>query len=151
MMLNSERIVKSDLSSIKRQFVTGSKISLSVHSAMNKKLTNGKIYIVYGLSESCGPIVINSIESDSMVGQLLSLYDVKIVDDDGYRCGIDEDGEMCAKFHYKFLGYYNNQKATDESIDAEGFFTIGDIGHFDKHGNLYIVDRKKELLKYCGA
>ena len=74
---------------------------------------------------------------------------VKIIDDDGNRCGVHIDGEICIKTNYKFIGYYNNREATEELFDEENFIKTGDVGHFDEDGDLYIVDRKKDLLKYC--
>jgi acyl-CoA synthetase (AMP-forming)/AMP-acid ligase II len=47
-------------------------------------------------------------------------------------------------------GYLNNDQATRNSIDAEGFFHTGDIGHIDDHDRYFIVDRLKELIKYKG-
>lgn len=46
--------------------------------------------------------------------------------------------------------YYKNAEATIRTIDAEGWFHTGDIGHVDDNGNFYIVDRLKELIKYKG-
>lgn len=84
------------------------------------------------------------------VGFLFNGFRAKIIDDDGQKCGLGIDGEICLKSNYKFLGYYSNEKATMEAIDDDGFLMTGDIGHFDKNGYLYVVDRKKEMLKYCG-
>jgi len=47
-------------------------------------------------------------------------------------------------------GYLNNEAATTASIDADGFFHTGDIGHIDDRDEYYIVDRLKELIKYKG-
>jgi acyl-CoA synthetase (AMP-forming)/AMP-acid ligase II len=48
------------------------------------------------------------------------------------------------------LGYLNNQKATEDTIDKDGFVHTGDIGMVDEDGYYYIVDRLKELIKYNG-
>jgi acyl-CoA synthetase (AMP-forming)/AMP-acid ligase II len=47
-------------------------------------------------------------------------------------------------------GYLSNEQATKNSIDADGFFHTGDIGHIDDHDLYFIVDRLKELIKYKG-
>ena len=47
-------------------------------------------------------------------------------------------------------GYLNNPDATRNSIDEDGFFHSGDIGHVDEHDEFFIVDRLKELIKYKG-
>lgn len=110
-----------------------------------------KMRWLVGMSEAAGGISgkVTSPNDKDVAGPLASNVIVKIVDEDGKRCGIGIDGEICAKFIHRFLGYYGNQAATDEFIDEEGFLKTGDIGRFDENGNLHYVDRKKELLKYC--
>jgi len=47
-------------------------------------------------------------------------------------------------------GYYNNPKATAETIDAEGWLHTGDVGYYDDKGFVYIIDRIKEFIKVKG-
>lgn len=148
LMLRSDCLDQADLSSLKFQLVPGGKCPLHVQNAISSRMPNGHVHAGYGLSEAASVMTCNLGNKDS-AGQLLSFYTLKIIDEDGNRCGIDEDGEICFKTNYKFLGYYGNQKATYDSFDDDGFFLTGDIGHFDEDGDLFIVDRKKDLLKYC--
>ncbi|EJY57325.1 AAEL017533-PA [Aedes aegypti] len=47
-------------------------------------------------------------------------------------------------------GYYKNEQATQETIDAEGWLHSGDTGYFDDEEDFFIVDRIKDLIKYKG-
>lgn len=44
----------------------------------------------------------------------------------------------------------NNPKATEETIDKEGWLHTGDIGYIDDDDQVFIIDRLKELIKYKG-
>lgn len=140
----------SDLSSIRYFVSVGSKLSDDLYEAVQAHLPNGNLYCGYGMSEKSGMITLNCpIPKPSSVGLLSTGYHMKIVDENGDRCGINEDGEIGLKSNFKFLGYYDNEEITSSAFDSDGWFLTGDIGHCDEDGYLYIVDRKKDLLKYC--
>lgn len=119
---------------------------------MSKYLPNGQVNIAYGLSElgALASVHLPFMGRDS-VGKLTCNMKVKIVDENGHKCDIGEDGEVRIKSKYRFLGYYGNEAATKQAIDSEGFLLTGDIGHFDEEGFLYVTDRKKDMLKYCNS
>lgn len=130
--------------------VGGAKVPFYLKNDLIERIPNGNIIVGYGMSE----IGILSLDypvvyGKDTVGRLTGRWCFKIVDENGKRCGVNVNGEICIKTNYKFLGYYNNQNGTDEIFDAEGFVKTGDIGHFDDDGDFFVVDRKKELLKYC--
>lgn len=47
-------------------------------------------------------------------------------------------------------GYLNNEAATSESLQADGWLKSGDLGYRDRDGDFFIVDRIKEMIKYQG-
>ncbi len=59
---------------------------------------------------------------------------------------LSDDGEILIKCPECIMkGYYKNKTATDEVL-INGVFHTGDLGKFDKDGNLYITGRKKDIL-----
>lgn len=121
----------------------------SIFQAMNRYLPN-TVYNTYGMSEYGGVIAANfGTDKVETCGHIIDGCSIKIVNENGERCGIAEDGEIYWLHHtYSFLGYYKDAEATANARDAEGWFRTGDIGYFDADGCLYIVGRKKDVLKY---
>jgi long-subunit acyl-CoA synthetase (AMP-forming) len=98
---------------------------------------------VYGMSECTGPATIslpNKYKTGS-VGKVMGGTEIKIA----------QDGEICMRGRHVFRGYFKNEAATAEAIDAEGWLHSGDIGEFDADGFLRITDRKKDLLITAGG
>lgn len=151
LMMKSNRFNTADFSSLKYYLMGGSRILCHIKEQMNRCLPNGSVHCAYGMTETAGEISIDDpiVHDKDTVGRLKGGYCVKIIDEHGNRCGVNEDGEICIKTSYKFLGYYGNPQATAEVIDGEGFILTGDIGHFYEDGNLYVSGRRKEFLNYC--
>ena len=59
-------------------------------------------------------------------------------------------GELWVRGPQVMLGYLNNEEATNQTIVDGGWLRTGDMAELDEHGNTYIVDRLKELIKYKG-
>ena len=70
---------------------------------------------------------------------------------EGTSCRIGPDGEILLQGPHIFKCYYRDVMATEEAIDAEGWFQTGDIGTIDGDGFLRIVDRKKDLIVTSGG
>ena len=85
------------------------------------------------------------------VGIALPNTEVDIVDPaTESSLGVDEDGEVWIRGPQVMKGYLNNEAATRNTIDDDGWLHTGDIGHVDADGHLFLVDRLKELIKYKG-
>ncbi|KAH7052349.1 putative phenylacetyl-CoA ligase [Macrophomina phaseolina] len=108
---------------------------------------------VYGLSETSPAVSSQSWEEwDKPIGssgRLVPSMSLKIMES-GKEVRKGVEGELWVKGPNVFKGYYNNPKATAESLDAEGWYRTGDIGYVDDKDNIFITDRVKELIKYNG-
>ncbi|MCM3903922.1 MAG: AMP-binding protein [Pyrinomonadaceae bacterium] len=98
----------------------------------------------YGLTETSGAATVTRFEDNKIgsVGTPLNGVEVRIDEPDGE--GI---GEVLIRGPVVMSGYYQNPEANREAFTAEGFFRSGDLGRFDKRGHLYIVGRKKDVIK----
>ena len=97
----------------------------------------------YGLTES-SPVI--AVEDDKYkkigsIGKALPTLDVKI--DEPNEEGI---GELLVKGPTIMLGYYENEEATKETIDKEGWLHTGDLAKIDKDGFIFITGRKKFVI-----
>ncbi|KAI5124907.1 hypothetical protein M0805_007335 [Coniferiporia weirii] len=108
----------------------------------------------YGLTETSPTTHLIPIEdAERKVGSIGVLFpnlEARLVTDDGYDAREGEPGELWLRGPSVMKGYLNNPKATEASITSDGWFLTGDVATVDKDGFYYIVDRKKELIKYKG-
>jgi 4-coumarate--CoA ligase len=110
----------------------------------------------YGMTESCSCITayplhrVVGFEWGNAVGEIVANTEVKIIKEDGTEAGVNEAGEILARGPQITMGYLNNEKATRETYDADGFLHTGDQGRIDEHGMIWILDRIKEMIKVKG-
>ena len=100
-------------------------------------------YQGYGLTES-SPVI--AAEDDKYrrlgsIGKAFPSLDVKIIEPN--EEGV---GELVAKGPSIMIGYYNNEEATKETIDSEGWLHTGDLAKIDKDGYIFISGRKKFVI-----
>ena len=107
----------------------------------------------YGMTE-LSPVTHASVEGQSRPGTsgvAISNVECRIVDpESGEDQPAGERGELWVRGPMVMKGYLNNQEATAETIDADGWLHTGDVAIIDDHGHYSIVDRIKELIKYNG-
>ena len=123
----------------------------------------------WGLTETNAPTVVLPMGSENIesVGRPAPWIEVKIFSTEGAACLPDRQGSGCGgndtgkelpvgatgevvvKSWVVTDGYFKDERLTQETI-RNGWFHTGDLGRFDQNGFLYIVGRKKEMIKVGG-
>jgi long-chain acyl-CoA synthetase len=98
----------------------------------------------YGLTETSGAATVTRFEDNKIgsVGTPLNGVEVRI--DDANDEGI---GEVLIRGPIVMSGYYEDPDANRDAFTGDGWFRSGDLGRFDKGGHLYIVGRRKDVIK----
>ena len=107
---------------------------------------------VYGMSEnSSHQYTLPSDAPQTIVatcGRACAAYEVRLFDPEHPDTEVAPGavGEIGGRGACLMLGYFDNQEATEDSFNRDGWFLSGDLGRFDARGCLEIVGRKKDLI-----
>ena len=103
----------------------------------------------YGLSESIGPgcvhLGVENIHKVGAIGIPGYGWEVKIVDESGAIVEQGGVGELCVKGPGVMECYFNDPKATSDSL-KDGWLFTGDMAQQDEDGFIFLVDRKKDVI-----
>ncbi|KAL6261338.1 hypothetical protein P5V15_006436 [Pogonomyrmex californicus] len=140
------------LSSLKYIITGGAILKSKVQEELKNILPHVAIYQGYGMTEICGIATLQlPNHKNRSSGTVVSNMQMKIVNpESGKVLGPNQSGEICLKSPFMMTGYYRNSEMTKNMIDDEGWLHSGDLGYVDEDGELFIVDRIKELIKYRG-
>ncbi|XP_012526208.1 4-coumarate--CoA ligase 1 [Monomorium pharaonis] len=151
-LCRSSYIKKYSLSSLKVITCGGTSLKSKVQEELRRTLPHVQILQCYGMTElsDVGAMQLAHHKNGSC-GTVVKNAQIKIVDPESERIlGPNQPGEICIKLPSIMTGYYRNPEATKNAIDKEGWMHSGDIAYIDKDGELFIIDRIKELIKYRG-
>jgi acyl-CoA synthetase (AMP-forming)/AMP-acid ligase II len=142
-----------DLSSIKTIMSGAAPLGAELSDTVAKRLGCNVIQ-GYGMTETSPVTHIIRPDGENRagsIGQELEDTECRIVDPEtGEDAAEGERGELWIRGPQVMAGYLNNDEATAETIDSDGWLHTGDIATRDEDGFYFIVDRLKELIKYKG-
>ncbi|CBQ70860.1 related to phenylacetyl-CoA ligase [Sporisorium reilianum SRZ2] len=106
-----------------------------------------------GMTETCSVTTMFPVGEAAVMGsagRLLSNTEAKVVDSTGKEVGYDELGELWLRGPQITLGYTNNEQATKDTFVAGGWLRSGDEVKITRAGDVFFIDRLKELIKVKG-
>lgn len=112
-----------------------------------------KLWNYYGQTEM-GPVATILKPEDQLLkpgsaGKPVLNVETRLMDDDGKFVPLGEVGEIVHRSGHVMTGYLNDNEKTTDAFQF-GWFHSGDLGRFDNDGYLYVVDRKKDMIKTGG-
>ena len=151
-LLNHTKINTVDFSHLKITLAGGMATQTKVAKQW-KEVTGSTVIEGYGLTE-CAPMVsVNAYNvdvHDGSIGLPMPGTDLRLINDKNEIVEtVNCVGEIEVKGPQVMVGYWNNPTETKDAFN-DGWFKSGDIGLFNEHGLLYLVDRKKDMILVSG-
>ena len=150
-ILTSQLIDTADISSLRLGVTGAASIPIQLIKDMKERLGFETVITAYGLTESTGVVTMCTPDDDyetiaSTSGCAIADVEVKCVNKDNQEVPVGEPGEILVRGYNITQGYFNDPKATKETIDEEGWLHTGDIGILDQNGYIKITDRSKDMF-----
>lgn len=149
-MLAHPRLKDFDLSSLRASVTGAASVPPVLIRRMREELGIASVTTAYGLTE-CGGCATVCDPTDSAetvagtCGRALPGTEVRCADPQGQPLPPGEAGEVLLRGYHVMQGYFQDDAATREAIDADGWLHTGDVGVLDERGYLRITDRLKDL------
>ena len=150
--LNHPMFSLFDLTSLRTGIMAGSLCPIETMKNVMEKMNMKELIIVYGLTESSPGMTATRVTDSpeirsTTVGKAYPSVEVKVADPEtGLELKPGEQGELCCRGYNVMKGYYKNEEATANAIDAEGWLHSGDLGVMDENGYFKVTGRIKDLI-----
>ncbi|XP_034487792.1 4-coumarate--CoA ligase 1-like [Drosophila innubila] len=150
MMANCKEFEQANLHSIRAYLYGGGRCSVEAQHRVRSSLRSDCMHMAYGLTEAGTMVSMNwnFDEKPNSVGRIAEGFMLKILNEERESLGPNEVGEICVNNGQYWAGYFGNPEESQKMRDSKLWFHTGDLGYMDDDGFLFIVERKKDMLKY---
>ncbi|MFI1462439.1 fatty acyl-CoA synthetase [Nocardia carnea] len=152
-LLRSPAFDETDLSSLRKGYYGASAMPVAVLDEIQRRLPALDLWNFYGQTEMAPVATILGPDRQrshaGSAGRPVLNVETLIVDDDDEPVEAGVVGEIVHRSPQATLGYYDDEAKTEEAFRG-GWLHSGDLGYFDDDGYLYVVDRKKDMIKTGG-
>ncbi|HEX7264255.1 MAG TPA: AMP-binding protein [Candidatus Dormibacteraeota bacterium] len=150
--LEHPRFNDFDFSSLRTGIMAGSPCPVEVMKKVQTEMHIPEMTIAYGMTET-SPVSTQCATDDPLekrvatVGRVHPHVEIKIIDPaTGAVVPRGSSGELCSRGYMVMLGYWNNEEATRQAIDAARWMHTGDLATMDDLGYVNIVGRIKDMI-----
>ncbi len=138
-----------DSSSLKSAMTGAATVPPALIRRMYDELGFDRVLTAYGMTECTTITSCLAGDAPELVarscGKVIPGLELKIADSSGRALPPGETGEICVRGYAVMAGYLDDEAATAEAIDHDGWLHTGDVGVMDEAGYLRITDRKKDM------
>ena len=148
--LDVPEFAQYDLSTLRTGIMAGAPCPTETMKRVVSQMNMREVTIAYGMTET-SPVSFQSSTDDPLdrrvatVGRVQPHLEVRIVDVDGSVVPIGVTGELCTRGYSVMLGYWGDEKRTQEAV-RDGWMHTGDLATLDADGYCNIVGRAKDML-----
>jgi fatty-acyl-CoA synthase len=152
-LLRSPLFDSTDLSSLQKGYYGASIMPVEVMREMSKRMPNVRLWNLYGQTEIAplatmlGPD--EQLSKPGSCGRAVLNVETRVVDDRMSDVEPGEIGEIVHRSPHLMLGYFHDDERTKTAFE-NGWFHSGDLATVDADGYIYVVDRKKDMIKTGG-
>lgn len=152
-LLRSPVFDEVDLSSLRKGYYGASPMPTEILHEMRERLPNLRLWNFYGQTEMA-PLAsaLGPAEQDAhagAAGRPVVNVETAILDENDTPVVTGTVGEIAHRSPHLMLGYLDDENKTAQAFTG-GWFHSGDLGFYDEHGLLHVVDRKKDMIKTGG-
>ena len=150
-ILNHPDFGRYDLSHLRTGMIGGAPCPEALMRRILDEMHMPDVTIIYGMTET-SPVSTQTRPNDSIerrvgtVGRPHPHVEIKVVSPTGLVVRRGVQGEICTRGYSVMLGYWNDDKATRDSIDPARWMHTGDLGVMDEHGYVTITGRSKDMV-----
>ncbi|WP_255799533.1 acyl-CoA synthetase [Mycobacteroides abscessus] len=142
-----------DLSSLRKGYYGASAMPSEILAEIRGRLPDLRLWNFYGQTEMA-PLAsaLGPDEQDAhagAAGRPVVNVETTILGEDNAPVAPGSVGEIAHRSPHLMLGYLDDPAKTAEAFRG-GWFHSGDLGYYDEHGLLHVVDRKKDMIKTGG-
>jgi len=152
-LLNRSPLTKYKFNSLRYLTQAGGAMAPNVQKEVAQIFAPAKLFIMYGATEASARLSYldpNMLESKyGSIGKAIPNVDLFIADENGRELQQGEVGEIVARGSNLMIGYWNDPAETSQVL-KNGLYYTGDLGRMDEDGFIYVVGRKKDMIKIGG-